>query len=171
MFIRGPDYFKMCIEALRDLPVHVLLSIGDACNRELYGTLHAHFEVVQRVPHAQILPHVDLFIFLSGTISTAEAMYHGVPMLVTSHGFRELEWQGDNIDSLGIGIHLRKSDMSVTTIRDFASQILSDGALLRVQQFKNIIRRDPGAEEVANRIEEHMAEIGIGHMQTPFRTP
>jgi MGT family glycosyltransferase len=161
MFVRGPDYFNMCIEALKELPVHVILSIGPEGRPECYDALPAKFEVVQHVPHAQILPHVDLFIFLSGTISTSEAIYHGVPMLVTSHGYRELEWQGENIDGLGIGIHLRKSDMSTATIKTFANQILSDSNLLkRVRHFQEMIRRDPGSEEVANHIEEYMAEVG-----------
>jgi len=163
MYVRGIEYFKMCVDALRELSLHVILSIGDGGDPAWYDTLPPHFEVVQHIPHVQILPYVDLFVFLSGTISTAEALYHGVPMLVTSHGVKELEWQGDNIDSLGIGIHLKKADTSAAAIRHFANKLLCDSALHnRVRQFQKIVRRDPGAEEVANRIEEHMAEIGIG---------
>ena len=162
MYVRGIEYFKMCIEALRELPLHVILSIGNEGDRTWYENLPPHFEVVQHVPHPQILPHVDLFVFLSGTISTAEAMYHGVPMLVTSHGFKELEWQGDNIDSLGIGIHLKMADTNAMSIRHFANQLLCDYALQnRVRQLQKIVRSDPGAEETANRIEDHMAEMGI----------
>lgn len=163
MYVRGPEYFRMCVEALKDLPVHVILSIGDKGQPEWYGALPPHIETLKGIPHAQILPHADLFVFLSGTISTSEAMYHGVPMLITSHGFKELEWQGENIDSLGIGLHLRKSDTSASAIAYFANQILSDSALHeRVRSVRDIVRRDVGAEELANRVEEYMAEVGIG---------
>lgn len=160
MFVKGQEYFRMCIDALKDLPVHIILSIGDRGRPEWYDPLPSHFEVVQGIPHAQIMPHVDLLVFPSGTISTTEAMYHGVPMIVISHGFKQLEWQGENIDSLGIGIHLRNADTTAESVAHFVNQILTDSNLQkRVQDFKHLVRRDIGAEELANLVEEYIAGI------------
>lgn len=155
MYVRGPEYFKMFIEALRNLHCHVILSIGFEGSSGEYENLPSNFEVVSNVSHIKILPYVSLFACLGGIITTAESMYHGVPMLVTSHGFKELEWQGDNIEDTGVGVHLKKSDTSVGSIREFAAEMLADKALYdRMGQAKFAARREAGAEEVANRIEE-----------------
>jgi UDP:flavonoid glycosyltransferase YjiC (YdhE family) len=104
-----------------------------------------------------ILPHVSLFICLGGNITAAEAAYHGVPLIVTSHGFPELEYQGDNIASSGLGLHLRKNDLNVENLRSAVTQVLEDAALLdKVKRIQRSVRREPGAEEVANRIEEYL---------------
>ena len=87
----------------------------------------------------------------------AEAGYHGVPLIVTTHGMPELEWQADRMASLGLGIWLGKDDTNVENIRKSAIQISEDDSILRaVKQMRYLVRREPGAEETANRIEEYI---------------
>jgi MGT family glycosyltransferase len=159
MYVRGPDYFRMCIEALSGLEFHVLLSIGGSNDAASLGPLPSHFEVIQHTAHVRILPYASLFIYLGGSISTSEAMYHGVPLLVMSFGFAEIEWMGDILEDLGIGIHLKKAHMNAKAIRELAGQILSDSAMLnRLKLMKRAVRQDPGAEEAVNRIEDYAAQ-------------
>jgi MGT family glycosyltransferase len=156
-YIQGPEFFKMCIDALSGLGWHIILSIGGANDCSSFGTLPQNFEIVQGISHVRILARVSLFICAGGIISTAEAMYHGVPLLVTSHGSEELEWQGDNIASLGIGIHLREAETTIRNIRKSAVQVISDRKILKkVRQIQSTVQRDPGAEETANRIQEYL---------------
>jgi NDP-glycosyltransferase len=158
MYVRGPGYFRMCIEALSGLEFRVLLSIGDSNDAASLGVLPPHFEIVQNIAHVKILPYASLFIYLGGSISTSEAMYHGVPLLVLSFGFKEIEFMGDILEDLGIGIHLKKDEMSVQSVRALSSKILSDEAMLiRVKQMKRVVRMEPGAEEAVNRIEDYLA--------------
>ncbi|MFL6603917.1 MAG: nucleotide disphospho-sugar-binding domain-containing protein [Steroidobacteraceae bacterium] len=157
-YIRGPDYFRMCMAALSGLGWHVVLSIGDQGDRSVLSPLPAHFEIVQHTSHLRILPHTTVFICLGGTITSAEAAYHGVPLLVTSHGFLEPECMGNNIARAGLGIHLKKDDTSVESIRDAAMRLSSDAELRdRVRRLQECVRREAGAEETANRIEEYLA--------------
>jgi len=108
-YVRGPDYFKMCIEGLKNFPWHIILLIGDSIDPAALGPLPPNCEVDQRMPLVKILPHVSLLVCMGGIITTSEAMYYGVPLLVTSHGFKELEFQADNLDALGIGIHQKRT--------------------------------------------------------------
>jgi len=156
-YLQGPRFFRMCIDALSDLQWHVILSIGDSCDAASLAPLPAHFEIVQHTSHIKMLPHVSLFICLGGIITTAEAAYHGIPLVVTTHGFPELEWQADNIEDLGIGIHVRKAETNADTLRSLAVRVLGDRELLnRVRRMQRTVQREPGAEETVNRIEEYL---------------
>ena len=116
-------------------------------------------ETIKYTAHIRILPYASLFICLGGIVSTAEAMYHGVPLLVPSHGFKEIEWQGENIDRLGIGIHLRQTDTTPENIRRISSEMMTDSALFeRVRRAQHEVLRDLGPEETVNRIEDFMEQ-------------
>lgn len=156
-YLRGPEYFKRCIAAFSGLKWHVILSIGDRGSGTALGPLPPHFEIVQNTSHVKILPYVDLLVCLGGIITSAEAAYHGIPMLVTTQGFPELEWQADNLAELGLGMHLKGTEIDVVALRDSAMRIPENATILRkVGQMKRIVRRDRGAEETANRIEEYL---------------
>lgn len=157
-YIRGPKFFKMCIEALRDLGWHVILSIGDTTDAASLLPLPPHFEIVQNTAHVKILPHTSLFICLGGLISQAEAMYHGVPLLVLSCGIPDLEWHAENTVEKGIGLHLKWAETSSDNLRDRALRIMRSKPILdRVAQVQRLTRLAPGGEETANRIEEMMS--------------
>jgi MGT family glycosyltransferase len=159
-YLQGPEYFKGWIEALNGLQWRVILSIGDSGSRASLGELPPNFEVLQNTSHVKVLPHVSLLIFLGGIISSAEAAYHGIPLLVTSQGILEQEWEAENLARLGLGIHLRGTDLSVDTMRNAAINIFGDMTILtRMKEVQRIVRSDAGAEEAANRIEEYLEGI------------
>lgn len=156
-YIQASDYFRMCIDALADQGWHVILSMSDDADPASLDPLPAHFEVVQRTSHTAILPYANLLVFLGGIITSAEAAYHGVPLLITSCGNEELEDLGDNLESLGLGIHLRNHEMNTQTLRRCAQEVMGSSTVQsNVSLLKRSVRRQPGAEETANRIEEYI---------------
>jgi MGT family glycosyltransferase len=160
LYTQGPEYFRMCVDALTGREWHVILSIGDAGNPASLGRLPSNVEIVQRVSHVKILPYVSMFICLGGIITTAESMYHGVPLIVTSHGFSELEYQADNIVDLGIGIHLPKGDLTVENLRRASDQVFADDSMRkRMEDVRRVVRRQPGAEDTVNRIEDYLNHV------------
>ena len=157
LYVQGPDYFKMCIEALSGLSWHVVLAIGNNNSRESLGPLPPHFEIFQHMPQIQVLPRADLLICLGGTSTSVEAMYHGVPMLMITHGFQEPELYAENMAKLGVGRHLGKESTNVVRIRQAALEILNDKAMHNnVRRMQHLVQREPGAEETVNRITEYL---------------
>lgn len=155
-YVRGPDYFRMCMDALSGLHWHVILLIGDNADPSSFLPLPPNFEIVQRTSPTKILPHASLLVFGGGTITAAEAAYHGVPLVMTSCGFPELEGLADNFAELGVGLHLREADTSVESLRHAALHASGNATTLsKVAQLQHRVRRAPGAEETANRIEEY----------------
>jgi MGT family glycosyltransferase len=156
-YLRGPDYFKMCVDALRDLRWHVVLAIGDNNDPRMFDALPPHFEILQGVPQFEALRYVDLLIALGGTATTMEAMYYGIPLLLITDGHPEPELYADNVVRLGLGRHLRKGEVTAETVRSSVIQISGDEDLLRrVRQMQLVVQREPGGEETVNRMIEYL---------------
>jgi len=154
-----PEYFKMCIDALPGLGWHVVLAIGERCNAEALAPLPAHCEIIQHTSYLRVLPRAKLLVFMSGIASTAEAAFHGVPMVAISEGVGEYEWQADHIVELGIGAHIRKGDTNAENIRKAAIQLSGDvGTLHKLKEIQRSVRGEPGGEDAANRIEVYLNE-------------
>lgn len=155
-----PDYFKMCIDALSGLHWHVLLALGDNIDPASFHPLPPHCEIVQHIPLIKVMPHVNLFVCLGGPISTTEALYHGIPLVMITHGHMDPEAYAENAVRLGIGIHLRKAETTVENIRQSALRVMEDQVIVdRVRQLQQLVRREPGAEDTANRIEEYLQQV------------
>lgn len=157
-YVRDAGYFKACIKALSGLQWHVILSVGDN-DPALLQPLPSHFEIVQHNAHVKILPYAGLYILQGGNMSVAEAAYHGVPMIATTFGFAELEWCADNsIVRLGLGVHLLGREISAELIRGAAVRIANDSIMSdRIRKTSQLVQREPGAEDVANRIDDYLS--------------
>lgn len=156
-YTQGSDYFQMCIEALRDLNCHIIVYAGDKFDAATLLALPAHCEVVRHTAQVKLFRHARLLICHGGIITPAEAAYYGVPLLMTTHGFCELEMQADIFASLGLGIHLRKSDTNVENIGRSAKLLMTDTSVLnKIKQIQYRVLREPGSEETVNRIEEYL---------------
>jgi MGT family glycosyltransferase len=148
----------MCIEALSGLRWHVVLAIGDNNDPASFRPLPPHFEVIQHIPQIQVLPYTDLLICLGGMATSVEAMYHGIPLLMMTHGHAEPELYADNMVRLGLGKHLKRAETNTENVRNSVLQLSTDGALLhRVKDMQHVVQRDPGGEETVNRMEEYLA--------------
>jgi MGT family glycosyltransferase len=157
-YVMGPDFFRLCIEALSGLGWHLILSVGERADPSILGDLPSNVTVIQHTAHVKILPRVNLLVCLGGIVTSSEAAYHGVPLVVTSHGFPELEWQAENLVRLGIGVHLSKDQLTVDRLRRAATDAFQDERMAqRMLQIQRHVREEPGAEEAVNRIEEFIA--------------
>jgi len=159
LYVRDSAYFRMCIEALSSLDLHIVLSIGDNCDPASLNPLPPSCEIVQGTSHVKILPHASIFVCSGGIVTAAEAAYHGVPLVVTTHGFPELEWSAERFAEIGLGVHLGKTETSTDSIRDAALRLTKEARFqVGLEGLKRCVRRESGAEETANRIEDYLTE-------------
>lgn len=158
--VQGSEYYKMCIDAIAPLDYNVILALGNNVDPSKFRSIPRNVAVTQHVPQIALLPHASQLIFLGGPISTAEAVYHGVPLIMITHGRLDPEMYADNNARLGLGVHLRKSDATEENIRAAVVQISRDQAIIdNVKRFQHLVKREAGAEETANRIEEYLESI------------
>jgi|GEM_PF-3952224 len=156
-YVQGPEYFRMCAEALGGLGHNVVLAIGDNNDASSIGPLPPEFEIIQAVPLIQVMPHAELLVCLGGMATSVEAMYHGVPLVMMTHGHCEAEVYAENAARLGLGFHLRKADTTVRALRRTVLDALDDAALRgQVAGMQRIVQRGAGAEEVANQVTDYL---------------
>jgi MGT family glycosyltransferase len=160
-YIQPIDYYRMCIEALTGLNYRLLIAIGENIDSSELNWLPPHSEIVKGIPQLLVLPHVDLIIGLGGSTTQMEAAYHGVPLLMLTHGYAEAELYADRAETLGLGIHIRQGQLSSDVVRQRAIALLERSEFREsVRQAQAAVKRSPGSEEVANWIEE---QLGISN--------
>ena len=155
-FCQDASYYEMCMRALASLNWHVVLAIGKNNDPASFSDLGPNSEIVSNVPLVAVMPRVDLMICLGGMTTITEAMYHGIPLVMLTHGIPEAEMYAENAQSAGLGLHLVKG-ATVGDIRNAVVRLSQDIAIrARVHEMQRVVKRSPGAEELVNWLEEHM---------------
>lgn len=116
-----PDFYGKCFEALKDLNIDVLISCGNAVDREKLGTPPENFELQAYVNQLEVLSRADVFITHCGMNSVSESLYMAAPMVLypqTGEQFAVAKRAAE----LGAGVLLK--DDSVSGIRAAVQEIL-----------------------------------------------
>ena len=77
-----PDFYTKCIDALRDLNADVVISCGNAVDREKLGKLPENVQVYAYVDQLAVLAKADVFITHCGMNSVSESLYMAAPMVL-----------------------------------------------------------------------------------------
>ena len=117
------DFYAKCIEALRDQNVNVVISCGNAVNRESLGVLPDNIHVYPYVDQLDILSKADVFITHCGMNSVSESLYMAAPMVLYPQT-SEQKAVARRVMEIGAGTAL--NDDSVDGIRAAVHEILSN---------------------------------------------
>lgn len=77
-----PDFYKKCIEALKNISADVIISCGNAVNPKDLGELPKNVSVFPYVNQLEILSKADVFITHCGMNSVSESLYMATPMVL-----------------------------------------------------------------------------------------
>lgn len=150
---RQTEVYRRVIHALAELPVRAIVTTGGA---PLDGKLEpaVNVEVRERMPHVDLLPHVDLVIGHGGHSTTLKTLAHGVPLLVIPvNPLSDQALMGRVVEEHGLGRTLPPS-ASVARIRDTAAAMLADRVLRDVAARNGErLRAQDGASAAADLIE------------------
>lgn len=125
IFNERPDFYQACFTALGDLPVQVVLAVGDKIAPEALGAIPANFIVRTAVPQLEILPRAALFITHGGMNSTSEGLLYGVPLIVVpQHGDQFLV--AGQVASLGAGVMLPAAQATADALKGLTMQVLAN---------------------------------------------
>ena len=120
-----PDFYTKCIEALRDLKADVIISCGNAVDRDTFGTLPANIQVFPYVDQLEVLSRADAFITHCGMNSVSESLYMAAPMVLYPQT-GEQKAVARRVTELGAGTML--TDDSAKGIRASVLEILNHAA-------------------------------------------
>lgn len=80
--IKNKAFFQNCVEALRDCPYDVVMSVGEESIVASLRDVPAQFQVAASVNQLQVLVGADVFITHCGMNSVNESIYLEVPMVL-----------------------------------------------------------------------------------------
>lgn len=137
---RGERFFRTVADALADAPLQVVLVAPDGMLPEP----PSNFLVRDYVPQLELLSHVDAVLCHAGHNTAAEALAHGVPLVMTP--IRDDQpIVARAVVRAGAGLRLRFSKrLKPTDIRQAVDRVLGE----------------PQFAEAANRIRESFAKAG-----------
>lgn len=118
-----PDFYEKCINALKELPVDVVISCGNAIDREALGELPNQIQVHPYVDQLAILARADVFITHCGMNSVSESLYMAAPMVLYPQT-NEQNAVARRVTEVGTGMLLQ--DGSCEGIRTAVQEILDN---------------------------------------------
>lgn len=116
-------FCKNCVEALADMDVDAVLSVGTAENLEALGPLPPNVQAAERVDQLAVLRQTDVFLTHCGMNSASEAIWYGVPTVLDPQQSEE-EAVAGRMEELGVGLRLRSEDPD--HIREALESVLAD---------------------------------------------
>lgn len=118
-----PDFYKKCIDALKDEDVEVIISCGKAVNPDSLNGLADNVKVYNKVNQLEVLSKANVFLTHNGMNSTSESLYMATPMVLFPQT-NEQRAVARRAKELGAGIELQ--DESVNSIHDAIMEVLNN---------------------------------------------
>jgi len=120
--------YQSCVEAFRESPYQVVLSVGEMVDPSLLGELPEHISVFPHVDQIALLEQADVFLTHCGMNSVNESLYFGVPLVMLPQT-PEQNRVANRVEELGAG--LRLSGQTPEAIREAAAEVLGDPSYSR----------------------------------------
>ena len=146
-----PDFYRRCIEALKDMPVDVTIACGQSVDIESLGPLPENVHVAPSVDQLEVLSQASAFITHCGMNSVSESLYMATPMVLYPQT-NEQAAVARRVVEIGAGALLK--DDSASGIRRAVEDILGNPAYAdAARACSDDFRSCPGVAGAADFIE------------------
>ncbi|MDL1898545.1 hypothetical protein FBQ82_20050 [Anaerolineae bacterium CFX7] len=125
LFNDRADFFRLCVDAFRDAPYHVLIALGNRVRVQELGALPAHIRAEPYVLQLQVLPHAAVFITHAGMNSVSEAAWFGTPMTLAPQG-GDQDFIAHRVAALGAGVPIDSHRITAAELRARTEQTMQD---------------------------------------------
>ncbi|MBC8580757.1 nucleotide disphospho-sugar-binding domain-containing protein [Zhenhengia yiwuensis] len=152
--------YQVCINALKDMDVNVLLSIGKANDASDFVSLPDNWHVRKNWPQIKVLQNIDVFISHGGNNSIREAANFGVPTLIIPQtGDHYLTAEDIKKNNMGIVI---EGDVHEDILKESVYKCLYDEAIKQnCMEVAKEMQQLGGLSQVVEDIENYMERGGI----------
>jgi len=151
------EEFAVPLEALRELPVNVVLTCGYGADPAAFAPLPRNVVVEQYISQALLLPRCSAVVCHAVTGTVIGALAHGVPVVCLPRGADQFT-NAEQVMRTGAGITLLPGQVSVESIRDATRRVIDEPTFAAVaRRLSSDIERlpDPSAvlEQLIRRLE------------------
>lgn len=145
-------FYKKCMKAFGKEDVAVIMSIGNAVEKNNLGHTPDNFHIYSSVPQLEVLAKADVFITHGGLNSVSEAMYFGVPMVVFPYE-TDQPLNAKCVEKLGIGKRLDRKKVTSELLKAVVTSMLNDNKIAQnTEKVKEKMHSAPGNSFAADLI-------------------
>ena len=157
-FTNWPEYYPILFEAVRDLDLHVVASLGEVDPASL-SDIPKNTELVPMVSQLDILSRTSVFITHAGMGSGGEAIYYGVPMIALPQ-MEEQVLTARLIEQNGLGISFpEKNKLTADDLKAAIVRILKDPSYRRkAEEFRDDMNSLGGAKAAVDAIMNYIRD-------------
>jgi UDP:flavonoid glycosyltransferase YjiC (YdhE family) len=149
-----PEIFATLLEALRDDPVNLILTVGRHQDPARFGAQPANVHIERYIPQTLLFPRCDLVISHGGSGTVMGALGCGLPMVLIPLAADQPE-NAARCAALGVARVLPPRDLSVETARQAVRSVLREESYRReAQRLRDEIARLPGPECAVELLEQ-----------------
>jgi UDP:flavonoid glycosyltransferase YjiC (YdhE family) len=123
--LESGDLFDRVLSGLRDLPIHLVVTVGRELDPEAFGHQPDNVRIERYVPQSEVLPRCDVVVNHGGSGSVIGALAHGVPLVVLPMG-ADQSLNAARCEALGLGVALDAARATPASIGDAVSTLLDD---------------------------------------------
>ncbi|GAA3463827.1 glycosyltransferase [Saccharothrix longispora] len=150
-----PRVLRTAIAGLAALGTRVIVSTGPSVAVGALGETPDNVLVLPWLPHADLLPHVDLVVHHGGAGTTMGTFATGVPHLVLPQGADQFS-NADVVTSAGLGDQVLPADLTAEVVAAKARRLLTDEAVLdAVRTMAEEVAAMPSPHDVALVLPEY----------------
>jgi hypothetical protein len=122
-----PDFYNGVVGALADLPIRVLLTIGDEADPGALAPLPDNVHVERWWPQAAVMPAAAAVIGHGGLGTTLLTLAAGVPMVVMPL-FADQPFNARRVAAVGAGLALEGGPAAISNLGAALQRVLDEGS-------------------------------------------
>ena len=160
LFNANLDLFRFTVEALRDLPVQLIVTLGRDQDPQTLLPQPASVRVERFIPQADLLPSCSVVVHHGGAGSTFGALAHGVPQVILPQGADNFEHAAMCV-AAGVAVALRPDELTAESLVAAVRSALDDGTLrVASDRCAAEIAAMPSAADVAASLRDWVRQRG-----------
>jgi UDP:flavonoid glycosyltransferase YjiC (YdhE family) len=145
---------RVVVDALAQLPLRVLVTVGPAGDPAALGDVPANIHVERYVPQGQLLPFCAMVISHAGSGTFLGALAHGLPQLCLPQAADQF-LNADAGAEMGAALMLEPDLLSADAVRSAVEQLLHSTSYKEAaERIAAEMAAMPSADDVAGELEE-----------------
>jgi MGT family glycosyltransferase len=147
------DVYRNAIEAVGGTGWRLTIATGRVPADGL-GAVPDGVQLRETVPQPAVLRVADAFVTHAGMGSCTEGLWYGVPMVAIPQAVDQPA-NADQLETIGVGRHLRSNPPSTSQIRDAILNVAQDPQVrLRLNTIRDELHRVGGPHHAADAVED-----------------
>jgi UDP:flavonoid glycosyltransferase YjiC (YdhE family) len=148
----GP--FSTALEALAELPVHVVVTVGPRGDPHAFGAQPDNVSVYRYIPQTTILPLCSLVVSHAGSGTFLAALDHGLPQLCLPQAADQFG-NAEHGSRAGVALRLLPHEITRESVREAAERLLSESSYrANAERVQAELHAMPSPDDVVPLIEQ-----------------